>query len=189
MEASAPESGVVYVLFEGSFHPQSVRSLLNTLTECANQGIERVHLLLGTQGGTVDIGIETYNILRGMPFELVTHNTGMVASIGVPVYLSGDERLVCPNSSFLLHGITNEVPADQAFPARWFRERHDKMLENEERINAILVDRTKLRASQLAKQAETEEVKGAEAAVKDGIAHRIEEIQIPEDAVVTTVNF
>lgn len=187
MEAS--EKVVVYVVFAGQVHLVSARSLLETMSECANEGVDTVHLLLGTPGGGVDVGIDTYNILRGMPFHLVTHNTGNVASIGVSIFLAGDERLACANSTFLLHGITNEVPASQAFGARWFRERHDAMLDNEARINQIIAERSKLKKAQLTKYAEVEETLDAQAAVDAGIAHRIEEIQIPPDATVLTPNF
>jgi ATP-dependent Clp protease protease subunit len=178
---------LVYVIFFADFRPETARALLTTMSECAERDAEEVHLLLGTGGGGVHAGIGVYNVLRGMPFRLMTHNTGNVASIGVAVYLAGDERLACPHSTFLLHGVTNEVPPNQAFGAKWFREQHDNMLASEKKINAILADRTKLTEKQLARFAETEQTKDAEAAVKNGIAHRIEDIDIPKDAYVYTV--
>ncbi len=190
MEAGVEQGGLpplVYVIFFANFRPETARALLTTMGECANQGVEEVHLLLGTPGGGVDAGVSVYNALRGMPFRLVTHNTGNVASIGVAVYLAGEERLTCPNSSFLLHGITNEVPDGQSFGAKWFREQHDGLLASEKKINAILAERTSLTKKQLAEFSETEQTKDAGSAVEDGIAHRIEDIDIPEDAYVYTV--
>jgi ATP-dependent Clp protease, protease subunit len=178
---------VVYVIFFAAFRPETARALLETMTQCANEKVGEVHLLMGTPGGGVDAGISVYNVLRGMPFHLVTHNTGSVASIGVAVYLAGDERLAAPDSTFLLHGVTNEPPGGQAFPAKWFREQHDSILGSEKKINAILAERTKLTENRLAKASEEETTTDADQAVKDGIAHRVELVDIPENVFVITV--
>lgn len=187
VETDQESPSLVYVIFFAGFRPETARALLETMTQCANQGVEEVHLLLGTPGGGVDAGITVYNVLRGMPFKLVTHNTGSVASIGVAVYLAGDERLAAPNSTFLLHGVTNETPGGQAFAAKWFREQHDSILASEKKINAVLAENTKLTEKRLAKALEEETTVDAETAVKDGIAERIEPVQIPPEAVVVTV--
>ncbi len=178
---------LAYVLFTAPIHQESAESLLGTLSQCATEGVEEVRLLLSTLGGNVTEGINLYNVLRGLPFRLVTHNSGNVASIGVAVYLAGEERLTCPNSSFVTHGVTNEPPPSQAFGAKWFRERHDGILADEAKINDILVERTSLTVEGLARFAETEQTKDAAAAVDEGIAHKIEDIDIPEGVPVLTV--
>lgn len=177
---------LVYLIFFAAFRPETARALLTTAGECANAGVEEVHLLIGTPGGGVDAGISVYNGLRGMPFKLVTHNTGNVASIGVAVYLAGEERLTCPNSSFHLHGVTTTVDEGD-YQAKWFREQHDTALATERKINAILAERTSLSETELAAFAETEETKDAAEAVEVGIADRIEDVEIPDEAYVHTI--
>lgn len=186
METGGGLPPLVYVIFFAEFRPETARALLTTMSECANQGAEEVHLLIGTPGGGVDAGLTVYNDLRGMPFKLVTHNTGNVASIGVAVYLAGEERIACPHSSFLLHGVTNQTDG-QAYGAKWFREQHDSILVSETKINAVLAERTALTEGQLATFSESEQTKDANAAVEDGIAHRIEDVVIPPEAYVHTV--
>jgi ATP-dependent Clp protease protease subunit len=177
---------LVYLIFFAQFRPETARAILEVAGQCANAGVEEVHLLLGTPGGGVDAGIAVYNGLRGMPFKLVTHNTGNVASIGVAVYLAGEERLTCPNSTFLLHGVTTGVE-DGEHRAKWFREQHDSMLATEQKINAILAERTALSEEELAAFAETEETKHAAESVDAGIAHRIADVDIPDEAYVHTI--
>lgn len=187
-EEMVPEGiSSAYVVFMAGIRPETARSLLITLGECANQGVEEVRLLIGTPGGGMDAGVGLFNAMCGLPFHLVTHNIGTVASIGVPVYLAGEERLTCSHSSFMLHGATNEVPAGQAFGAKWFREQHDSLLSGEGRTNAILAERTKLTDAELAERSETEQTMDANAAVDCGIAHRVENVDIPEGAFVVTV--
>lgn len=178
---------LVYVVFSAVIDQRSAESLLTVMSECASGGVEDVRLLLSTPGGNVTAGINLYNVLRGMPFRLTTHNAGDVASIGVAVYLAGEERITCSNSTFLTHAVSNTPPPNQSFGAKWFRETHDNILADEGRINAILAERTSLTTDQLAASAENERQIDAEAAVSDGIAHRIEDIDVPEGVPVLTV--
>ena len=48
------------------------------MANCATQGVKTVYLALSTPGGDVAQGITLYNLLRGMPFKLITHNVGNV---------------------------------------------------------------------------------------------------------------
>lgn len=178
----------VYVNFFAEFHPQSTRALMTVMSECAERGAEEVHLLISTPGGGVHAGIAAYNLLLGLPFKLVTHNTGNVASIGVAVYLAGAERLTCKNSTFFLHGVKRGVDEGE-FEARWFREALDAMKASETKINAILAERTDLTKTQLAAFAQTEETKNAKEAVEVGIAHHVKDVEIPQGAIVHTVGF
>jgi Protease subunit of ATP-dependent Clp proteases len=187
-EEMMPEgTSAAYLIFMAGIRPETARSLLTTLSMCANQGVEEVRLLIGTGGGGMDAGVGLFNAMRGLPFRLVTHNIGTVASIGVPVYLAGEERIACPHSHFMLHGATSQVPAQQDFGAKWFREQHDSLLAGEARTNAILADRTNLSDDELAVRSETEQTLDADAAVEHGIAHKIEDVNIPEDAFIYTV--
>lgn len=179
---------LVYVVFSAVIDQRSAESLLDAMSQCATEGVTEVRLLLSTFGGNVSAGINLYNVLRGMPFRLVTHNAGDVASIGVALYLAGEERLTCPNATFLTHAVTHTPPPNQPFGAKWFRETHDGILADETRINAILAERTSLTPEQLAASAETERKIDAETAVTDGIAHRIQDIDIPEVVPVLTVS-
>jgi ATP-dependent protease ClpP protease subunit len=145
---------LVYVVFSANVDQRSAESLLAAMSSCANGGAREVRLLLSTFGGNVSAGINLYNVLCGLPFRLVTHNAGDVASIGLAVYLAGEERLTCANSSFLTHGVTNTPPPGQPFGAKWFSDTHTAILEDESRINAILAERTSLTADQLAASSE-----------------------------------
>jgi ATP-dependent Clp protease protease subunit len=178
---------LVYVLFSAGIDPKSAEALLLTLDQCVREDVKEVRLVLSTTGGNVSTGIGLYNLLRGMPFRLVTHNAGDVASIGVAVYLAGVERLVCPKAKFLTHGVTQTPPPGQPLGAKWLRETLAGVLGDEDRLNAILAERTSLTTDQLAESIEAEQTTNAETAVTQGIAHRVEDIDIPEDVPVLTV--
>lgn len=174
--------GPAYLIFSGPISQQNAQELARALGICVNQRLEEVHLLLNTFGGNVNAGVFLHNFLLGLPYKLVTHNTGNVASIGVAVYLAGDERLACARSTFFTHGVSSTPPQGQSFGAKWFRETHDSILDDEARINRIMDERTHLDEEELNKRSEIEQTTDPEAAVREGTAHRIEEINIPADA-------
>jgi len=180
---------LVYVTFSAGVTQDTTEVLIDAMAQCANADAREVHLLLSTHGGNVTNGINLYNVLRGFPFKLVTHNAASVASIGVALYLAGEERLACPGSTFVLHGVTFEAYAGQLFDAAGLRERRESVLADEAKINAILGERTSLDAERLQRVAESEQTMGAEQAVEDGVAHRIEEIEIPPEAFVMALRF
>ena len=70
------------------------------MTNCATSQVQRVYLLLSTPGGSVMNGMNLYNVLKGMPFELITHNVGNVDSIGNVIFLAGEKRYATANATF-----------------------------------------------------------------------------------------
>jgi ATP-dependent protease ClpP protease subunit len=100
-----PTPSVVYVSFSAEIIPHTTASLIAVMANCANQGVKEVYLLLSTPGGNVMHGMNLYNILRAMPFKLITHNLGNVDSIGNAAFLAGVERYACPHSTFMFHGV------------------------------------------------------------------------------------
>ena len=92
---------IVYVSFSAEISPHTTESLLAIMSNCANQGVKTVYLLLSTPGGSVMNGLNIYNVLIGMPFELITHNVGNVDSIGNAIFLAGSKRYACPHSTFM----------------------------------------------------------------------------------------
>lgn len=142
MEASANDEsrvadGPVYLIFSGPISQENARELATALGNCVTEGRAEVHLLLNTFGGNVNAGIFLYNFMKGLPFKLVTHNTGSVASIGVAVYLTGTERLACSSSSFFTHGVTSTPPPGEGLGAKRLTELHGSVNADQEQITGL----------------------------------------------------
>ena len=88
---------VVYISFSADIRQPTTENLITTLATCANAQVKQVYLLLSTLGGQVTNGFNLYNVMKGMPFELVTHNVGSVNSIGNVVFLAGSKRYATSN--------------------------------------------------------------------------------------------
>lgn len=191
----APSSGIrtgntTYVSFSAEINQQTSEALLGICAELCNQRVDTVYLLLSTPGGSVMQGLTLYNVLRAMPFKLITHNVGNVDSIGNCVFLAGEQRFSCPNSTFMFHGVGFDVNGQHVrFDEKLLRERMGGVQADQARIGKVIVERSKIRE---------EEVKGLflEAVTKDpsyaldrGIVHEIRDVQIPKGSPVLQLVF
>jgi ATP-dependent Clp protease protease subunit len=178
---------VAYVSFSAGIQVDTTEALIAAMAELAAEDYEEVHLLLSTPGGAVSSGINLYNVLRGMPFKLVTHNVGSVDSIGNAVFLAGDERFACPHSTFRFHGVTNH--ADGPLSEATLRELLEGVLADQKRIGEIVADRTLLAPEEIAPLFREATTKDATAAVESGIVHTIKDVDLPPGAPLLALGF
>jgi ATP-dependent protease ClpP protease subunit len=181
---------IVYIIFSAEIKPHTVESLLGVLANCANQGVKTVYLVLSTPGGDVMSGITLYNVMSGMPFEIITHNAGNVDSIGNAVFLAGARRYACPHSTFMFHGVGFDVGTQAIrLEEKNVREMLGNIENNHGRIGSIIKERTKLQESAIPELFREAQTKDAAFAVGCGIIDEIRDIQIPPNATVISLVF
>ena len=184
-----PTPPVTYVSFSADINPNTTESLIAAMTNCANKGVQEVHLMLSTPGGNVMNGLNLYNVLRGMPFKLITHNVGNVDSIGNVIFLAGSSRYACPGSTFMFHGVGTTAKEGQRFEEKEFRQGLRGILREQKRIGAIIAKHTKLDSKQVARLFREAQTKDAADAVSCGIVHEIKDVQIPAGSPVVSLVF
>lgn len=178
-----------YVSFSAEINPNTGESLIATMANLANQGVERVTLCISTPGGGVPKGLTIYNTLRGMPFELITHNVGNVDSIGNAIFLSGDQRFACPHSTFMFHGVAAPMSDGEFLDRRNLEERTEGVLADEKRIGAIIEERTTLSGADVEALFQHAQTKDAAYAVGAGIVHEIKDIEFAPGVPVLSLVF
>ncbi len=183
--AIQPNASRVYVSFSAQIDATTTESLIATMAQLANNRVEEVYLLLSSEGGTVMHGLNLYNVLRGMPFRLITHNAGNVDSIGNAVFLAGETRYACEHSSFMFHGVGIATQQGQRFDEKGLREGLGSIQADQRRIGSVIAERTSLEASDVSNLFLEAQTKDVAYAVSHGIVHEIRDIQIaPGDPVV-----
>jgi ATP-dependent protease ClpP protease subunit len=187
--SGSPPASPVYVCFSAEIIPSTTESLLATLSSLANQGVAEVRLLLSTPGGNVMNGMNLYNVLRAMPFRLITHNVGNVDSIGNAVFLAGEERLACPHSTFMFHGVGFDLAPGQRLEEKLLRERLDSVLADQKRIAAIIEERSSLSAEEIEPLFREAQTKDAAYAVRVGLVDQIQDVEIPPGGPVISLVF
>jgi len=134
-------------------------------------------------------GITIYNVLRGLPIKLTTHNVGNVDSIGTVIYLAGEERYACPQTTFMLHGVALTTTTPTQFYERNLKERLASVQADQERIKAIYCDRAGIDPEVAERFFLGESTINAADAVKSGIAHDIKSVSIPAGSPVLQLVF
>jgi ATP-dependent Clp protease protease subunit len=185
----APAPPVVYITFSAEIVPHTTESLIAALSNVVNQGVQEVHLLLSTPGGHVMYGMNLYNVLRGLPIRLITHNVGNVDSIGNAVFLAGQRRIACPHSTFMFHGVGFDAPGGTRFEEKVLRERLDAILSDQRRIGAVLAERTRLTPEQISTLFLEAQTKDAAFAVGCGIVDEVRDVEIPPGSPVISLVF
>lgn len=173
-----------YVVFHAPVNANTAQNLISTCTQLvANQGFDELYLALSTPGGAVMSGLTIYNVLRGLPAKIITHNVGNIDSIGNAVFLAGEERYACAHSTFMFHGVGLTV-ANMTLEEKNAKEALHSILADQKRISAIIQDRTNInarKARQLFREART---KDTDAALGAGIIHGVQDLNIPNGAPV-----
>ena len=155
----------------------------------ANEGVHRVHLMLSSPGGSVDAAITAYNVLRGMPFHLVTHNVGRVESMGNVLFLAGADRYACANATFMFHGVGFHVASQTRFEMRSLQSKMDSVEDDQRKIAAVLTDRTRLSEAEIADSFTSVSRRDASWALDRGVIDQVREVEIPAGARVRRVVF
>ena len=167
----------------------TAEALLGVCADLANKKVDVVYLLLSTPGGTVMHGLTLFNVLRAMPFKLITHNVGNVDSIGNCVFLAGAERYSSPNSTFMFHGVGFDVQGSMRFDEKLLRERTNGVLADQNRIAAVFAQRTKIDPRELERLFLEAVTRDPGYALQQGIIHEIRDVDIPKGAPILQLVF
>jgi len=183
------DAPLVYVSFSAEINPNTTENLIGTMTNCANLGVQNVYLLLSTTGGSVMHGFTLYNILKGMPFELITHNVGSVNSIGNVIFLAGSKRYATANATFMFHGVGFDAPQGLRLEEKFLREKLGGIASEHKRIADTISQHTNLTESEVAKFFRETQTKDSNFAISKGIIHEIRDVQIPKGTPVISLVF
>ncbi len=179
----------VYVTFSAEINVTTTESLISVMANLVNQQAKEVHLLMSTSGGSVMHGLNLYNVLIGLPFELITHNVGNVDSIGNAVFLAGSRRYAAVHSTFMFHGVGFDLPGQTRLEEKNVREYLDGILSNQKWIGSIITERTRIGREDVNALFREAQTKDAAFAVSSGIIHQIKDVQLPVGGPVISLVF
>jgi ATP-dependent Clp protease, protease subunit len=177
----APQK-IAYVSFSAGINQESTDALIATMAECSKQRATAVHLLISSGGGSIMHAINLFNLLRGLPFKLITHNVGNVDSAGNVIFLAADERYACQPSTFMFHGVGREFSG--VLKTKDAREILASLQADESRISSIIEQRSKLSADQIRAFFEEAHTMDATEALASGLINDIRDVKVPTGGTV-----
>ena len=168
----------LYVDYNGLITDKSYTTICKYIEICIRKhNFNEIYFCLSSVGGSVNSGLEIYNYLKGLKnIKIIMHNYGFIASMANVIFLAGEERYANSNATFLLHGITNELRG--SFFTHQLEECLSNMKSNEERLQKIYIDRTKLTKDEINKLFQSGEAKNADYAKEKQIITDIRDITI-----------
>ncbi len=168
-----------YIKFYAPVTPTTSVSLQKVVEQLMRQGLTRLHLLLSTPGGSVHDGISIYNFLKGIAIEVNTYNFGSVDSIGVVVFCAGTNRFSVPHARFLLHPVSMQVFANQAFDEPMIQERLNGLRADQLNIAKVIASTINKEVEHVEKLIHGRTSLDADTAFKEGLVTKISSELLP----------
>ena len=175
--------GTVYINFFDQIDVPRAKFLMATCTHLLQQRKpDTLYFLFASEGGHVGAGISLYNFLKGLPVNVVMHNTGNIDSIATVVYMAGKERYAAPGTSFHFHGVASMAQAGMRVTHSTLSELMSHMKEDENKIATIVSRNTTLSVEELQRLFVHGESKNLDFAMEKGIIKEVREVSIPRNA-------
>lgn len=176
-----------YILFFATINGNSTESLMTTLTSDLPDNIDTLYIILSTNGGSVSHGVAIYNLLKALPYKIITHNCANIDSIGNTVFMAGEERYTCSNARFLLHAVKTNTQDIPKMAGTDLVEKLTGVTVDQERISTILIEHTHLTKNELDEFFKQGETKDVDYALSKGMVHAVKELSIPRDTCVRVI--
>ncbi len=182
------DAPLVYISFSAEINQTTTEGLLGVLASCANAQVKQVYLLFSTGGGQVMNGFNLYNIMKGMPFELIIHNVGSVDSIGNVIFLAGTKRYASANSLFMFHGVAFPIQ-NERLAAKDLQEKLSSLLNDEKRIGNVIAQHTSLTEAEIAEFFRIGRTVDVAYAISKGIVHEVRDVNLSPGCPVIPLIF
>jgi ATP-dependent protease ClpP protease subunit len=173
-------------MFQSAIDMNTSQRFIAAAAQLVQQGTTELYVAISTPGGQVSAGITMYNVLRGLPAKIITHNLGNIDSIGNAIFLAGEERHACAHSTFMFHGVGIDA-TNVRLEEKILNETLHSLLADQKRIGDIIQDRTNLGSNDVEELFREARTKDAEAALRAGIVHQITQLAIPPGAPIISL--
>jgi ATP-dependent protease ClpP protease subunit len=184
----------IALVFNGPIYAPATVKLRTSICGAANGGFpmqngqkpQTIFLLLSSGGGNIDDGLSLYNLLRSLKIHIVTVNMSNIGSIANAIFLAGDHRIACPESTFHIHDFDWSFNAAHTMTPSNLTEISDQIKLSRLHNKSLFKSRTKLTDSDFKKFQLLEKpiVKDAAFAKEKGI---VQEIGMPDLSTVTGI--
>lgn len=101
--------------YVGPVNDDAFFTLSNFVNANFANGIDSLTVNISSLGGSVSSGVTTYNYLKALPFNIITHNMGDVSSAAILVYLAGSTRTAENDSKFVIHPLSISVDSNKTY--------------------------------------------------------------------------
>lgn len=111
-------------------------------------------------------------------------------SIGNAIFLAGEQRYACKNSSFMFHGVGFDTQGQKIrLERKLLRERLQSIEADQRKIGGIISERTKMTMKEVEESFLEQVTRDPDEALGRGIIHEVREVEIPKGAPIRQLVF
>jgi ATP-dependent Clp protease protease subunit len=177
-----------YISFQAPINETTSARLIAAAGGLIQKGVDDIHLIIASGGGSVSAALLIYGFLRGLPAKLTTYNVSTIQSAAMIVFLAGEKRTASQNAIFMFHPFKESFSGNPSFNTEDLTERQELLSIDIKRVADVYQERTSLTAGQVEEFNRHAVYFDAVAARTAGIVHEIIPLSIPRHATITTVN-
>ena len=155
----------------GSIEYEMVDYVAQKLLEFSDSPDEPILILITSPGGLIDCGLAIYDYLMTSNMPIITANYGTASSAAAIIMLAGEERMVSPNSTVMIHDASCEYEGQIDKNSLDIMRRDFTAIQG--RLERLMAKRTKNTTKQIREWCRIEKRFSARQAVKAGFATRL----------------
>jgi len=138
---------------EGTVNSEMIMFVKESLAKLMLRGSPMITVLISSSGGSVDIGLSIYDLLKLYPGEKTALVTCYAKSIATVIMQACERRLCTPNAMVMIHHIsTDSISLDEIRDAERFKTIMHRMETRQSKIYAILMQRTRKTEDEIKKE-------------------------------------
>jgi len=181
---------IIYIHYNDEIGAQKVKALTKfCMDKLVKHTPDTLYFLFASPGGEVDAGVTFYNFLKTLPQKIIMHNMSSVESIGVIVFLAGQERYACPHTSFLFHSVKNTPQKEESLDLKKIEEMESKIKTDQNKIALIISENSSIKKEEMSELFDQGESKSEEFAKEKGLVHDIRNIQLKDTDLLFNFSF
>lgn len=132
----------IWFRFMAPVAPNTINSLFRCIDNAYTNGVDHIHLMISSTGGSVYHGITAHNYLKGIDKHVTTYNFGTSDSIATVLFCAGATRISVPHARFLIHPVTLSFNGPATLNEKDLAELKNSAMIDSENIARIISDTT-----------------------------------------------
>ena len=177
-----------YVRFVGKVTARSRSALLKALDSAVRDRVDRLHLIMSSQAGSVMLAVSLYNYLRGAPVEIHTYNFGLVSGAGLPLFCAGTKRFCTPHARFVVGCADVALQPNMRFDEASLESALSGLRLDQDRTAEVLAEATGTPIAKVMTDLKKEVVLDPTKALEYGLVHEVRSVLFPKYVVPFAVS-
>ncbi len=177
-----------YVRFVGKVTARSRTALLRAIDSAARDRVDRLHLVMSSQAGSMMLAVSLYNYLRGAPVEIHTYNFGLVSAAGLPLFCAGTKRYCTPHARFVIGCADVALQPSMRFDEASLEVALRGLRLDQDRMAEVLAESTGGELGKVMADVKSEVVLDPSKALEYGLVHEVRPQLFPKGVVPFAVS-